>query len=639
MRFVCENCRRRYEIKDEKVAPKGVNVKCRNCGHVNHVKKAEAKANGSATAKSGDSSLTQVMDVPIGVSSPDLTAVQPAKKSDPRESFLGADEDEIGAVFDQVLKHGPDAAKATAPPGPADFPMYGQEDDEQSTRVLQADVVRQLVAAAEGNGGAAPASALKNEDVPATDWYVAIGDKQTGPVTLEKVKSLWDQGELGPDSLCWRNGFADWLPLSTVKSLASVLAPKPAKPIVVAAVPTHSVVSVPVQSAFSSGGMVHTVQSELQVPVSAALGNVGREEVGGWKPSAANALASLVKDEMAALSKPQSASAVAVEVSHSKGLLDVPSDMADSPVIESPKARRSTTSVAVANPYVASTGATYSAAPVTSYRPPPNRSLWLMIAAVGAIVVALIAVVIWLATKTPQVVVAPAPAAAPVAGVPVAAPPAAVPAAANPGSAAAPATPPAVVAAAVPAVPVPALEPGRRPVPVVRPAVGAPPRVAVAKKPDEAPAAAPEKKEAPVDSDDEFAKAFGGGGSKKTDTGPKEGSGAPTKPKSVYIPPAPGSGGALKEILSMTDVLEVVRGNMDPMRACKDEQNKKDPSLKGTVRMRWIVTTAGKATQISCVDDEFKQSQFVTCITGFLKGLNFPRSKTQADPFTFPFKI
>jgi predicted Zn finger-like uncharacterized protein len=638
MRFVCENCRRRYEIKDEKVAPKGVNVKCRNCGHINHVKKADAKANGAAAAKAADSSLTQMIDVPVGMSSPDLTAVQPAKKSDPKESFLGADEDEIGAVFDQVLKHGPDAAKAAAAPAPADFPMYGAEDDEQSTRVLQADVVRQLVAAAEGNGATAPASALKNEDVPATDWYVAIGDKQTGPVTLEKVKSLWDQGELGPDSLCWRNGFADWLPLSTVKSLASVLAPKPAKPIVVAAVPTHSVVSVPVQSAFSSGGMVHTVQSELQVPVSAALGSVGREEAGGWKPSAANALASLVKDEMAALSKPQSAPPVAaLDVSHSKGLLDVPAEVADSPVIESPKARRSTTSVAMANPYVASTGATYSAAPVTSYRPPPNRSLWLMIAAVGAIVVALIAVVIWLATKTPQIVVAPAPAPAPVAAAPAAAPPAA--AAPASGSPVVPAVAPAVVAAAVPAAPVPPVEPARRPIPVVRPSTGGTPRVAAAKKPDEAPAAAPEKKEAPVDSDDEFAKAFGGGGSKKTDTGPKEGSAAPTKPKSVYIPPAPGSGGDLKETLSQTDMMEVVRSNMGPLRTCKEEQNKKDPNLKGTVKMKWSVTTAGKATQISCVDDDFKQSYFVSCITGVIKTWTFPRSKTQADPFTFPFKI
>ena len=45
-------------------------------------------------------------------------------------------------------------------------------------------------------------------DVPQTDWFVAVDDAQQGPLTLEKLKDLWERGEVGPDSLCWRSGYS-----------------------------------------------------------------------------------------------------------------------------------------------------------------------------------------------------------------------------------------------------------------------------------------------------------------------------------------------------------------------------------------------------------------------------------------------
>nr|7Z3C_A Chain A, Adventurous gliding motility protein GltJ [Myxococcus xanthus] len=71
----------------------------------------------------------------------------------------------------------------------------------------------------------------------AHEWYVAIDEKQVGPFNVEKVKDLWDRGEVGPDSLCWRSGFSDWIPLSETAELASVLAPRPSKPVIVAPEP------------------------------------------------------------------------------------------------------------------------------------------------------------------------------------------------------------------------------------------------------------------------------------------------------------------------------------------------------------------------------------------------------------------
>ena len=65
----------------------------------------------------------------------------------------------------------------------------------------------------------------------ALDWFVAIDEKQTGPLTPEAIKEHWDRGEIGPDSLTWRQGFEDWVPLSEVSELAAWLAPRPQRPV------------------------------------------------------------------------------------------------------------------------------------------------------------------------------------------------------------------------------------------------------------------------------------------------------------------------------------------------------------------------------------------------------------------------
>jgi len=38
MRFLCEQCKAKYQIADEKVAGKTVRMKCRKCGHLIEVK-------------------------------------------------------------------------------------------------------------------------------------------------------------------------------------------------------------------------------------------------------------------------------------------------------------------------------------------------------------------------------------------------------------------------------------------------------------------------------------------------------------------------------------------------------------------------------------------------------------------------
>jgi hypothetical protein len=212
-------------------------------------------------------------------------------------------------VFDQVLNSGSHKIPAGEPVGekPALVDMAVVSDAGAT--------VRKLV---EAEAGSAKTSSH--------EWFVAIDEKQVGPLSMEKVKDYWDRGEVGPDSLCWRAGFSDWIPLSEASELASVLAPRPTKAVIVAPAPVEApapVASGPVESAFSAGGFSKSAKSESSV----ASGPSATQEASGWKPSAASVLASLVKEENEALSKPAPKAAAPVEEKPkpaSSGLLDLP---------------------------------------------------------------------------------------------------------------------------------------------------------------------------------------------------------------------------------------------------------------------------------------------------------------------------
>jgi len=682
MRFVCESCRAQYMINDDKVGPKGVKVRCRKCGYVILVKRTDAARGGSSSAPSPDPEdgmATQVMQTPLAGDAPDATlgdATNPEAPSSPEErtqvsgptleqvedkgaraavkdSFLGADDDEIGAVFDQVLKTGPTAM-------PKELGEKS-EDDRQSTRVLDADMVRKLAEESSGKVEEAATVEKKVEVVPETDWYVAIDEKQTGPLTLEKIKEHWDKGEIGPDSLCWRAGFDDWIPVSEAKMLASVLAPQPPKPIVVAPQPimAPNVVSVPVQSAFSAGGVMQTVQSEVQVPMGMAAASAEVEDTGTWKPSAASALASLVKDEMDALSKPAIKSAppppAPDDVPMTRGLLDLPVDeKPPAPAhTESERPPRHAQSQAQppVNPYLVNPGATFSAPAVTQYRPPSNRNLIIAIGAGGGLIlIILIGLVVWLATRQPQVVVAPPP-VQPSPPVAVAQPPTQPVQPMQPVVAQPPPTQPAQpVVAQPPTQPTQPAQPSVAQLPPTQPAdtkkePTAPkqPKAVATRPVKETPEPKPAK-ETPTKEpssggggDDDFAAAFGAApkeAAPKKETRTDSASGK----KDVYIPPAPG-GAPLKESLSTSDVYEVVLANKAALAKCAEQQRAKDPGASGKLVMRWTIQTSGKTSNVSVVSEEFKGTYMATCVGGLIKGWTFPKHKTQGEPVSFPFKF
>ncbi len=719
MRFVCDSCRAQYMISDEKVGPKGVKVRCKKCGYVILVKKADANGHGASAHTANahatkappapqapvplsndpdDALATQVMNNPLG--SPGATLPLPGESIDATNPGIGdektsqmpaqksgfdASEDEIGAVFDQVLNSGahsiPKGAKNDEKTE-LDRPAMGSEgDDRMSTRVLDAEVVKKL-AEETGGEGEAPKNGnghSEKKDIPKTDWFVAIDDKQTGPLTLDKIKEHWERGEIGPDSLCWRAGFSDWIPVSEVADLAAELAPRPAKPVVVAPVtvggmPPGAVVSVPVESAFSAGGVMKSVRSEVQVPLAAAPA----EETGSWRPSAASALASLVKEEMEALAKPPPKADVAdplggdVPLVSSGGLL---SDLPEASIAQPKPAKgvnghssapagagEMTAAHGPKNPYIANPGATYSSPAVAQYRPQQqtNVALIAVIAFAGVAVLGIGAFVfVSLQPKhvdPPQQPVVQQP---PVQQPPVQQPPAvAQPNTQQPPPANTQQPPPnetgTTQTAPPPAKPETQAANGNNPVKPTSPKpIGASSKstekkeTVVAKaEPTEKPAK--EEKAKPVANvkggDDEFENAFGSGKPEKKESAKtekaSEESSSGSKKSSVYIPPAPGQGGNIPETLGQADVMEVVKANIGAIKKCVDEQKQKEPGSSGKLVMKWTIQTSGKATKVEVQSEEFKTSYIAGCVGGLIKQWQFPKHKTQmAEPVVFPFKF
>ncbi|RJS19335.1 gliding motility protein [Corallococcus sp. H22C18031201] len=308
MRFVCDSCRAQYMISDDKVGSKGVKVRCKKCGHTILVRPA-----GAPSVKEGSPENAPVETPPPAAGTPRVAEPAgtglPASLGTPPEGglFTDVEEDEIGAVFDQVLSSG----SHKIPAGEA----VGAAKDAAS------ETVRRLAEAEETESSKEDAK----PNAAAHEWYVAIEEKQVGPWSVEKVKDAWERGEVGPDSLCWRSGFSDWIPLSETAELASVLAPRPSKPVIVAPAPVSSsspsVAAGPVESAFSAGS-----SKSGRTETSPGMALAPAEESVGWKPSAASVLASLVKEENEALAKPPPRPAPSLEkepVSQSR-LLDVP---------------------------------------------------------------------------------------------------------------------------------------------------------------------------------------------------------------------------------------------------------------------------------------------------------------------------
>jgi uncharacterized RDD family membrane protein YckC len=55
------------------------------------------------------------------------------------------------------------------------------------------------------------------------DWFYAQNNKQNGPVTVEALVSMLQQGHVQPTDLVWREGMGNWQPAGMVAELSSAM--------------------------------------------------------------------------------------------------------------------------------------------------------------------------------------------------------------------------------------------------------------------------------------------------------------------------------------------------------------------------------------------------------------------------------
>src|SRR5271155_5282728 len=178
VKFLCEQCKAKYQIADDKVAGKTVRMKCRKCGHLIELRPEVTEP--SVVTDRPSSPLAQ------GAASPP----RPAPRAQaPRPNALAA----------SLTSARPLGAK------PAPSALAG---------AFRTNVQREEEASAPFD---------MSELSPGNDWYVAINGVPVGPVRVAEVRRKAALGAVTEDSLVWQEGLDEWRPLKTFPELAAII--------------------------------------------------------------------------------------------------------------------------------------------------------------------------------------------------------------------------------------------------------------------------------------------------------------------------------------------------------------------------------------------------------------------------------
>lgn len=635
MKFACAGCHAQYMISDEKVLPRGVKVRCKKCNHVNIVRRPAPATDPGEVAR-------------------------PAAEPRPAASL----EDELGAAFDQVTGStpGPDRDATddfSFDPGAA--PAAGGFDDLERTRIVEDPELQRIFAARDETP--APAAAPVQAAAPAAatvEWYLAIDDEQVGPLSFDEVRARWEAASIGPDTLCWRNGMADWTPLSQVPELADALAPLPAPP----------AASATTDSSWLEAAM------KPQEPAAPS-----------WTPSAASALKDLVEAELEASRTAEKPAEATLE----RDLPAAESTSVRSLLKELPKADAPAPEMSRLLPLA---GLPEGAAPARPAAPvaaaeKKGGAKWIAVAAAlvvlaggGAFAAGLLDR--FLPAAPAPVAAAPAPTPAPVSA-PAAQqqPPAPAAAEAPPAEAGAVAAAPAAggsggeeanrgaggaqpsMAAAQPATggagaeSDPAAETAEKVAAEAekkaqalaqakdreaeKTVVRQPSRRRASRVERREPPPPPQPRPASTSSSSSGDLLAAAGSTNAIDSlfeqefkaQPKS---APRRSGGGYIPPAPGSGGKPHQ-LSQGDIAGVVVGHKAALKNCATSYKAKSGQDSGTVVMRWTIRPDGSTTGVRPVKGA-EHKELADCIGGLVRGWKFPAySGPQMAPIDFPFQF
>src|SRR5215472_3804535 len=148
MKFLCDRCKTKYSIADEKVRRKILKIRCKNCSNIITVRDPDSRPEQPAVGGGGV----------LGAAGAAGAARKPV-----------ATGSSLGDAFEHVLSGQMDDSAAIS----SDLPEFRPEaiDDE---------------------------------------WYVGIDGQQQGPLPFVELAALVERGTAREDAYVWRDGFEDW---------------------------------------------------------------------------------------------------------------------------------------------------------------------------------------------------------------------------------------------------------------------------------------------------------------------------------------------------------------------------------------------------------------------------------------------
>lgn len=170
VKFLCEQCKAKYQIADDKVAGKTVRMKCRKCGHMIEVR-------------------AEVTETSVAKGLPDESKKGPVKPA--------AGVRPGGLATSLTGRAAPAKGKPDALTGA--FQKKVRQEPESTTSLEMLD------SAAAGG------------------WYVAINGVPVGPVRVSELRRKAANGAVTEDSLVWRDGLEEWRPVRAVTELAEMV--------------------------------------------------------------------------------------------------------------------------------------------------------------------------------------------------------------------------------------------------------------------------------------------------------------------------------------------------------------------------------------------------------------------------------
>ena len=79
------------------------------------------------------------------------------------------------------------------------------------------------------------------------------------------------------------------------------------------------------------------------------------------------------------------------------------------------------------------------------------------------------------------------------------------------------------------------------------------------------------------------------------------------------------------------DVLKTVRQQQSLVQACFNEGKKKDPSINGEVKVRFVITNDGQVRDWKDDTSSMTDEEVTTCVGEVLRKLKFPKQKSPGD--------